>query len=349
MKTLVKKIKRFTQLFPSDRLVNDDCLQEPKVSHTSAPAPNYERVICLQLLKGVSTLEVVRDALLKSSHDLRNEQQAIDELNARNSSAKNSLENLVNLINQIDMSVSQSTESLTQFRLSFEEINKYINEINQLSRQTNLIAINSAIEAAHVGSKGAGFSVIAKEIKYLSDQVNTSADNISVLTRSIESSASNVGAVVSDQRPVIERINEDINHVVESIKIVISRSARMQSIISFISTLQFLNTVKLDHVIWKLQVYKLLLEKREDYNVNAHTDCRLGKWYYEGEGRNFSQHATYRQLEKPHAEVHTSGRLALEAFFNDDKSGMTIALEKMEEASNSVVRLVDELAADIKY
>ncbi|WP_184999542.1 MULTISPECIES: methyl-accepting chemotaxis protein [unclassified Enterobacter] len=339
----MKKIKYFTQSPPSSILANDNFAPDP--GHN---VPAYERIICSQLLKGVSTLEVVRDALLKSSEDLRSEQQAIDELNNRNNGAKKSLEDLVNLISQVDLSVGQCTDSLARFRLSFADINKYINEINQLSRQTNLIAINSAIEAAHVGNKGAGFSVIAKEIKYLSAQVNRSADNISSLTTSIEESAGTVCSVVSDMHPVIERINQDITHVVASIQTVIERSARMQSIISFISTLQFLNTVKLDHVIWKLQVYKLLLEKREDYCVNAHTDCRLGKWYYAGEGRNFSQHVAYRQLEEPHARVHSAGRQALEAFFNADLPTMEAELMEMEEASNRVVLLVETLATDIK-
>ncbi|OQP35433.1 methyl-accepting chemotaxis protein [Pantoea latae] len=347
MKAVLKKI---TAVIRPGRRRPAVCTPAPvKVVSDRAAQPVYERIICTQLLKGVATLEAVRDALLQSSQDLRHEQQTIDALNSRNSSAKTSLENLVRLIAQIDLSVAQSSESLAQFQLSFAEINKYINEINQLSRQTNLIAVNSAIEAAHVGSKGAGFSVIAKEIKYLSDQVNLSADNISALTRTIEQRAGNVCNVVSDQRPVIEHINRDISHIVESIKFVISRSVRMQSIIAYISTLQFLNTVKLDHVIWKLQIYALLLEKQADYRVNAHTDCRLGKWYYEGEGRDFAQLDAYRRLEAPHASVHASGRAALEAFFNQDSQGMTAALEKMESASHQVVRLVDELAASIKY
>lgn len=351
MEALIKRVKDLVK--PSTpRPRRDEVVEAVEETDRVAlvtPQPAYERIICTQLLKGVATLEVVRDALLRSSQDLRQEQQTIDELNTRNSSAKNSLENLVTLISQIDTSVTQSTESLDNFRLSFKEINKYVNEINQLSRQTNLIAINSAIEAAHVGSQGAGFSVIAKEIKFLSDQVNSSANSISMLTQAIEKSASNVCDVVSSQRPVTEHINRDISHIVESIKFVISRSARMQAIIAFISTLQFLNTVKLDHVIWKLQVYKLLLDKTADYSVNAHTDCRLGKWYYTGEGRYFSQLDAYRQLEKPHARVHAAGKMALEAFFNQDMNGMSAALEEMESASNCVVRLVDELAASIQY
>jgi len=344
MKTVVKKLSAFLQPARCDAAP-----PAPAVVPEPAPLPACERIICTQLLKGVATLEVVRDALLKSSQDLRHEQQTIDALNNRNTRAKNSLEKLVRLIGQIDLSVSQSSASLAQFRLSFAEINQYIDEINQLSRQTNLIAVNSAIEAAHVGSKGAGFSVIAREIKQLSDQVSHSANNISALTRTVDKRAATVCDVVAEQQPVIEHINQEIGQIVESIKFVISRSARMQSIIAFISTLQFLNTVKLDHVIWKLQVYKLLLEEETDYQVNAHTDCRLGKWYYEGEGRHFAQLEAYRQLEQPHASVHASGRAALEAFFNRDSAAMEAALEQMESASHCVVRLVDELAASIKY
>ncbi|MDN0087174.1 methyl-accepting chemotaxis protein [Yersinia nurmii] len=309
--------------------------------------PPYERIICQQLLTGVSTLEMVRDSLLNSSNDLKREQDAIDELNQRNDEAKQALEKLVNFIVHIETNANQSTDSLTEFRKSIDQIKGCVSEINKLSNQTNLIAINSAIEAAHVGNKGRGFSVIAKEIKSLSGEVKESTDDIFHLTKSIEDNTIKVCSIVSEQKPLIEHIKKDISNIVDSINIVIARSSHMQSIIAFITNLQFLNIVKIDHVIWKLQIYKLLLDNNNSVQVNSHTECRLGKWYAAGDGRNLAHYPAYQQLEKPHAAVHHSGRIALSAFFDDNIDAMTSALEHMETASNEVVELIDRLASDM--
>jgi hypothetical protein len=71
----------------------------------------------------------------------------------------------------------------------------------------------------------------------------------------------------------------------------------------------------------------------------------LGKWYYEGEGKDcFSQLQGYRQIESPHKDVHTHGRLAVECFYADKLEDAVVHLEQMEQASSSVLQYLEVLA-----
>ena len=130
---------------------------------------------------------------------------------------------------------------------------------------------------------------------------------------------------------------------------VINRSNDMQRIIRITTTNSFLNTVKLDHAVWKNQVYGLVERQNWHQGVNSHSECRLGKWYYEGYGsRKYSGLDSFRALEKPHQVVHEAGREALQAGARGDARGMLGQLERMEMASLKVSQGIDRLLGDVE-
>ncbi|WP_425557394.1 CZB domain-containing protein [Ferrimonas pelagia] len=104
----------------------------------------------------------------------------------------------------------------------------------------------------------------------------------------------------------------------------------------------------MDHLAWKSSVYKAAVSGEGDVNAFAdHTMCRLGKWYYQGEGAE--NHATkqgFRALEAPHKAVHTNGIAALRAVREDDIASGTLFVA-MEDASDQVVDCLDRLAASL--
>lgn len=316
----------------------------PEAEQSSIP---YENIICGQLLSGATMLETIRDSQLRLCQSLQQEQRTIDELNVHNDEAQQSLRQLEQIISAISTGAHQGEASLSELTQSLKEVSECVAAIQSISNQTNLIAINSAIEAAHVGIAGRGFSVIAKETKTLSHDVQQSAASIIEIIKIIERKTDNVNSTLSAQTPFITQVNKKISSVVASIEIVIRRSVQMQGIIRYVSLLQFLNTVKLDHVIWKFQVYQLLYQQKTDYHLSTCTECRLGKWYYEGEGRTFCHIAAFAALEAPHKAVHVSGKEALDAFFAGDLIKMHAALKTMEEASQRVALLIDQLADSI--
>ena len=104
---------------------------------------------------------------------------------------------------------------------------------------------------------------------------------------------------------------------------------------------------KVDHLVFKFRIYMGLfgIADLKPGQVAAHTDCRLGKWYYEGEGRAcFSQLAGYKELEAPHIDVHKFGVAAVEAKADGDLAGVLRNVEAMEAASVRVVENLDRMS-----
>jgi len=153
--------------------------------------------------------------------------------------------------------------------------------------------------------------------------------SISALAREAESS-SNQG----------QRATEDLDNI-------IGLSKGIETAVAVAALRSFTELAKLDHLVFKFEVYKVFMgasQKRPD-DFAAHTGCRLGKWYYEGEGREcFSLLDGYRALEAPHINVHKSGKEALERLRLGDFDGGVALLEHMEAASDDVLSCLERMA-----
>jgi hypothetical protein len=76
--------------------------------------------------------------------------------------------------------------------------------------------------------------------------------------------------------------------------------------------------------------------------------CRLGKWYYQGEGNaKYSSFNAFKQLEKPHSEVHTNGLAAMVAYKEGHSEEALMKLSLMENASFKVIDLLSSLSSQI--
>ena len=79
--------------------------------------------------------------------------------------------------------------------------------------------------------------------------------------------------------------------------------------------------------------------------LNDHKECRLGEWYYKGEGKqSYSQFGGFSELEEPHTRVHTNGFRALEAHAKGDYTQALANLADMESASMKVLNALDKIS-----
>jgi hypothetical protein len=122
----------------------------------------------------------------------------------------------------------------------------------------------------------------------------------------------------------------------------------MEGAISSSALHSFVEVTKIDHILFKFEIYKVLLglSDRTPDSFAAHTDCRLGKWYFSGEGKDcYSKLDGYREMDAPHKAVHENGRAAMEAMRNGNTELALDMLGRTEEASMEVLKSLDQIAA----
>jgi len=131
------------------------------------------------------------------------------------SSSNGQLEGLVVSLNNISKSFGSEIDRIKQLQVSINQANEITGLINSISEQTNLLALNAAIEAARAGEAGRGFSVVADEIRKLSEQSKNSSDTISGLLSNVSCETSNLVKTTGD-------VNDELNKEVATISTALS-------------------------------------------------------------------------------------------------------------------------------
>ena len=117
------------------------------------------------------------------------------------------VENTVSQMNLIQSTVEETADSLTLLASRTTEIVNILKLVQDISDQTNLLALNAAIEAARAGEAGKGFAVVADEVKKLSEQTKQSVSDISRIAAEIENDTT---TTVSSIQQVKDRVNAGI-------------------------------------------------------------------------------------------------------------------------------------------
>ncbi|WP_245391466.1 CZB domain-containing protein [Sulfurospirillum barnesii] len=116
--------------------------------------------------------------------------------------------------------------------------------------------------------------------------------------------------------------------------------------VSYLSDKIFASLAKIDHVIYKNNLYALLFGEKNDFKATTHHECRLGHWYEQGIGKEeFSITPSFGKLENPHAKVHElANRLAKECGGEKaicSKAEIEAMVREIEGASETVFTTLD--------
>ncbi|EPW0991057.1 methyl-accepting chemotaxis protein [Vibrio cholerae] len=150
--------------------------------------------------------------------------------------SKQTVTEAVNSVNGLVNQVSSMAETITRMSEDTKQINSVLQVIGAIAEQTNLLALNAAIEAARAGEQGRGFAVVADEVRALASRTQQSTSQINDMLATLKTTTENVVKEMDSTRIHCEETAERTNHVMDSLNVVTDSVAEMNNLNTLIAT-----------------------------------------------------------------------------------------------------------------
>jgi twitching motility protein PilJ len=214
----------------------------------------------------LSASETMATGATQQDHEITNTSSAVEELTVSMKQVSNNAEasaeaarRALDAAEQGNRSVRDTLEGMQRIRSSVQatakkikslgdrslEISEIINVINDITEQTNLLALNAAIEAARAGEAGRGFAVVADEVRKLAEHSRTATKDIAALIKAIQAETNEAVVVMEEGTREVEvgaRLADQAGKALDAISAVVRQSAELVQEISLASKQQVRGT-----------------------------------------------------------------------------------------------------------
>ncbi|KYN90595.1 chemotaxis protein [Vibrio cidicii] len=186
-----------------------------------------------QAITAIEEMSATASAIAQSADEAA---KLTDRTNRYAEESKQSVTGAVHSVNDLVTQVVSMSDTITRMSDDTKQINSVLQVIGDIAEQTNLLALNAAIEAARAGEQGRGFAVVADEVRALAARTQQSTAQINEMLAKLKTTTENVVNEMGSTRTRCEETAERTNHVMETLNVVTDSVAEINNLNTLVAT-----------------------------------------------------------------------------------------------------------------